>query len=396
MRTIDLNAKVSIPQLLELQDAAMPPPSATPAMNGMNVADKSSDDVRFAIQLGWDMADLYRHCKYDLNPAREGSPRRLPGISDLDRRAAVGLAIRQLSGPISRLDAVDPAQLVGLETTWTNAANKFDGLGDQVASVHQEILRTLTASDSTIGKSYDLGTSLSNLCCGPLPGQTDVNQRATANELLRLHDHVRDLNTVLPAHVGQAVQESMARWQTYLDLGLTKRFGSGKVAGRTELESLQRQGLRWRAVLTGEKRAEDTLSMEQFLKASRSGLRRLRDEIGRVLVAVWPLLLVLAIAAASVIIVAVNNASGTAKSTTTLATLTAAVGAGWRVVKKPLLVSIQRMQQSVTGAEIDLAVAEAITSLPTNAAVGRVNNMARRHVKTATPVAADDPAAPGG
>lgn len=90
-----------------------------------------------------------------------------------------------------------------------------------------------------------------------------------------------DLKTVLPAHSGQAVADSLGRWVRWgeeVDLGTLDRKAVNETA-----RVLQRCGQRWRALLSGEKDATDALEIGDYVSAAQGTLARRARSLGR-----WP------------------------------------------------------------------------------------------------------------
>jgi hypothetical protein len=387
--------------------------------------------VCWTVAVGWTMTTLWR----TLAPAsgRAVDPDHLPGEVELRPAEAARRHLERIRVALLHLrDVLPDSSVVGpapdvLVTRLQAALSVPDpqsgerapdpkAARDLVRELHVRVLSGLSASDIRFGKAYDLGTSLADLAlvvgdeaeqagtaaadaavptsgrAGPTPrgarrwlGHGRRARSGTTaeiwplDELLRLHDNVRDLATVLPEHAGAPIRESLAFWRAYLD-------GWASAAGRRHLEApevlllLQRQIHVWKALLLGEKAAVDSLTLPQYLSAGLCTVRRIQREVARVVRAAWPVLTLLVFAVAGVIAAAVVYASGTAVSTTVFAAVTTGLGAAWRSTRAPLVRVLDRYSDSLRDAEIDAAIARAISILPADAPWEQIERTARLQV----------------
>ncbi|HSP36862.1 MAG TPA: hypothetical protein VLR26_03830 [Frankiaceae bacterium] len=362
------------------------------------------DDLRaqatWAVAVGWTMTTLYRSLAGDVRRS-DTPPAHLPGEVELTPMDAAGrhlerirLGLRRLDGALPASPIVDPLPTVLVEQVQAGLAT-FRAQPDTadptqareaVLALHVRVLSGLSATDLRLGKAYALGAAFADLAADVGARAEEVEDRPVdwpMEELLRLHDEVRDLSTVLPDHVGAPVRESIAFWRVYLQGDFPSRRGRGP-DDRSVLLLLQRQILGWKALLLGEKEATDSLTIAEYLTAGLCTVRRIQREAGRVLRAAWPVLAVLAVATAVVIAAAVHFASGTAVSTTVFAAVTTSLGAAWRSTRAPLVRVLDRYSDSLRDAELDAAIARAISVLPPDAPRETIEQKARMKVMVPT------------
>jgi flagellin-specific chaperone FliS len=363
-----------------VQDLAVIPGARQPS-DAMSVETTKPPDVCLAFRLGWDVADHFRELETlaatgDMRTVSAGLPMagRLDGI---DTACAGALRVRADFVALQMESRVQAAGLTAPDLgNLTAPAQLRTGAPDvaaaQVRKLHIDLLITLMAVAPTMGKAYDLGASLATFCAPKAvpPEKFDPDNE----ELLRLHDLVRELTSVLPPHAGHGVSESMAQWHAYLSQGLHKR---GLLRHRSPDDEKQalivRQGLAWRAVLSAEKKPADNLGVTDVIDVGLSALDRGRKVLFKAGYAIWPCLLALVAAAALVLFITVKGASGTTESATALTTVAATLAAGWRAVKTPLVGAFSDLERRLRDAGLDAAIADSITVLPSDAAESRVN-----------------------
>ena len=260
----------------------------------------------------------------------------------------------------------------------------------KILAFHLEILTTLTAARSRLGKAYWLGCALAETCLAP----TDLAAVRTEFERQRVETMraaLDDLNSAFCAHAGAIVAESLVRWSEWL------RTDQPNVAPEAVVVRLRDQGRLWRSLLSGDKAAADMLTAEDYLHASgdmmtqmrRLGLRFLRDHL--LLVGLVLLLFV----GGMVLMVAPQT------SATTVAGLTAvltAVGLTWKGIGGSLGKEVAKLERPLWGDSLNACLAPRITILPaTGAAVDKTSlfrDRERANAHPPPPPAAAPPAAP--
>ena len=131
------------------------------------------------------------------------------------------------------------------------------------------------------------------------------------------------------------------------------------------LAALARQGELWRSVLSGEKKAADLLSANDYIDAARSALRTAWTLIRRPGAAVVvPVLVIVAALIGGLVWVNHLNATGDSKIGGFLGVVVAAGVATTRAARPAVSGLGKRLEGPLWGAEVDLAIAHAVTIAP--------------------------------
>lgn len=380
-------------------------PTASSAGNGGAEAPGARDTlVRSAFALGWQVAELYQ----PVPDAPTAAPDQLPGIGSLDRRDVLDLRFRQITSALARFE--QSIRAVGLappdpKDAQREADRRVEEFRSAVSRLHVELLKTLTATDFRFGKAYGLGRALCETCAVPAgwiqqgqpaaakaQGQGGAADRSDedwlvdaldAERLGNLHSWLLDLKTTLPDHAGECVHRSLVRWGSWW-LGDRTAGGVDDGDERTSGETLRekdaflnnpaawkqahpdfpgllaRQGQIWRALLSGEKEATDTLTNDGYVRAVgqafKDGWRSLghlplalRAAIGAVLLLALVGLAVFAI---------VGNFAGVVAA---LGGVAAALGISWAGLKNAVGRAAAHVGRPLWGAALDNVIVDAIT-----------------------------------
>ena len=355
-------------------------------------------DVAIAVRLGWLMVELELR-----GVARngQGHPDRsdLPTLSDLDiweitaiNLTAVEVALHQLGLVLSDLGlsappledlqkACDGTSTEESKNTGTRAAIPI-----AVHALHDSLLRLLHAADFGLGQAYDLGRALAYTALKPEDSET-LRKQFSRYRLPNLQAWLADLATALPPHAARAVAISLDTWRQAVpepimppdDDGASARLHTATTdqGGLQPLPSpvttrLHRQGELWRALLTGEKAGADMLGPKDYIDAAfrlmvQTGAL-IREVLARPAVR-WTLagatLIPLGVVAALLVFVP----QPAAKVTGSIVAVATAFGVSWSTVRSTVGRALQRAEQPLWHAELDTAIAEAITVLPSSAEV---------------------------
>jgi hypothetical protein len=117
-------------------------------------------------------------------------------------------------------------------------------------------------ADFRLGKAYGLGRALADTCRKPSDAAT-LKTELGRNRVANLLGWLDDLSSALRAHAAHSVAESLGRCCDW-----SEDHGVADVDQRT-LATLRRQGEPWRALLSGEKRATETLEIDNYLDAAQ-------------------------------------------------------------------------------------------------------------------------------
>jgi hypothetical protein len=274
-----------------------------------------------------------------------------------------------------------------------------------VSQLHEELMLTLASGDPRVGTAYRLGRSLADTCRANQTGD-DLLVSFDAYRLGQLYAWLTDLASALPPHAAKAIRMSLTWWRDtmFVDgivtsaqgrqllngltttapglvarhgrrLGVLRKRGMSVTAGTPAsakapspdkyVAALGRQGELWRSVLSGEKKATDLLDANDYIDAARSALRTAWTLIRRPgLVVVVPVLVIVAALVGGLIWVDHLNATGGSKIGGFLGIVVAAGVATTRTVRPAVGGLGKRLEGPLWGAEVDLAIAHAVTIAP--------------------------------
>jgi hypothetical protein len=354
-----------------------------------------TDAVTTAFALGWQMARLYTGpLSSSAEPKLEDD---LPGMSDLPAASLVALGLAQADAALGTLKEFlgDGAVLPTTETVWAEGAKEphdSDAIRKAILALHVDLLVDLTAADFRLGKAYGLGRAMADTTA-PAPGGDLERTRALEHRLephraLVLIGWLDDLKTVLPAHSGQAVADSFERWVRW---GKDVNVGAlDPKAVRATLRVLHRSGQRWRAILSGEKAANDLLEIDDYVAAARGALVRAGAIVRGLAVQLSaPLGLAAVLIGVGIWLMIANNS--TAQVIAGLGTLAGGLGVTWRSAATWVGHASLDVARPLWGAQIDAVVGNRLTPLPQRdyvAQLQRPNGRVRRawrELRTAEP-----------
>lgn len=350
--------------------ALTPAPTATVTITGTTAPgpDANAQAAQIAFSLGWQMVDLYREGL----PRQTHSPAlgpRLPGIGRLSPSQRALLRLDQVDAAVARLSRQILAGDLRVPTTKALRTLKEDpeaGAEQRrraIYSLHVGLLRTLTAADFRLGKAYGLGRALADCC------QTPADLDALAEHFGRyrldvLRTWLNDSASYLPAHSAKAVLSGLTRWEAWVSNAEQLLQTPAAWVEDAELiaATLRRQGEMWRAVLSGEKNAQDMLTADSYQKAASTLVSRAFATAKPFLVKYAPALVLVIVAIA--VLARVVFSSGTSQVVTTIASLATALGITWKTVGTTAERLGEALEKPLWGAELDAAVGEALTYLP--------------------------------
>jgi len=232
-------------------------------------------------------------------------------------------------------------------------------VANAVARLERLVQEALTAADTRLGTAYGLGFDLANMCRMPPGVLEDPFAELFGKRLIAVEQALADLSSNLPDHAGRAVSLSLARWKEWAD---RPRLSKQDVEWPNDgvQTALERQGQVWRSLLCGEKLGKDMLRAEDYVTAGKSLTWRLIKSQP------W----ILAVGVAVVALVAVGiyflvGQKGTAsKVLGSGLTALGAVGISTASAKRFVANIALELEAQVWGAELDFAIADAITVPP--------------------------------
>jgi hypothetical protein len=334
----------------------------------VSLAEWAERPVPRAFALGWQIAELYRagfHARRPWPPP----PERLPGIGRLAKDQRLGLGINQLTVTLARLAPAE--SLGGLEPLTTKRLRQlFDAAATPPADghaafyeLHVQTLQTLSATDFRLGKAYSLGRALADLVFMPAEPH-DFRERFGRFRLDVLRAWLNDLASALPPHSAGAVLQSLTRWEAWApNFAAARPTNSFDDGERPKLAAvLGRQGELWRAVLSGEKNAQDMLNADDYRRAARTLLGGARRSFARSSAPFFIAAFVLTAAIIAAVLLLVT--AGAARTVTAIGVAAGALGITWKSASAVLQRASKALEQPLWGAALNAAIAEAVTYLP--------------------------------
>lgn len=320
-----------------------------------------------AFGLGWQMTRLFESpACFDVEQKLEKD---LPGMSSLAGRSRTELGLAQADGALTTLRnflgdgaALPSTDAVRKEISGDEA--DVTALRKAVLALHVDLLVGLTAADFRLGKAYGLGRALADTCA-PVDDRADelhtkLRYHLNSHRALVLVGWLDDLKTVLPDHAGQSVSDSLQRWIRWWEKAAPDDTDEEvkQVARR-----LHRQGQRWRAILSGEKRSKDLLATEDYVDAGRGMLHRAGEIVFAFARRLWaPLTVAGSLLLVGIALMFIDNSS--AQVLAGLGTVAGGLGITWRSATNSLGRISHRLGEPLWGAELDRVIADRLTSLP--------------------------------
>jgi len=318
-------------------------------------------NVATAFALGWSIGDA-------LTWAHVGGCLHLPKVPDLDSDAdRWKLLINQITSRLQKLqnhlkDAGDGLDLSGELSACTglhlpspppaevNAA--VAAKADALASLSDDAMAALWSTEPALGKAYQLGRHLEQMCVGPT-----VDKKVSVTQALRdhadiVHSLLITLASKLPANSAHATYNSLRLWWATLHVN---------VDGDPAKELLQ-QGWRWREVLAGEVAGKDGLRLADYMMATDSVAGQLAQAAKQIAKRFYPWLIAAVVIACAGIALIVLDTTGTI--TAGLAAVLAVFSLTWKGIGEFFGRVAARGEEDLWDAELDWAIAYRFTLCP--------------------------------
>jgi hypothetical protein len=357
-------------------DATTAGPSAAPAE--APPAASFDRSVSTAFSVGWRLTWLYREGSFDRERRDDGRDD-LPGPGGLSGFARTELAVDLIESDLRKLRGreggvgIDENAAEELRKAMGARAKDLRALRQRVEKLHLRLLSALTAADFRLGKGFALGHALADTCL--LPENRGSFDRAFGPRIVSVKNWLADLASVLPPHASRAVALSLRTWESWAaEPTLDGKPLAWAKQGAGVFAALRRQGELWRELLVGEKSAPDMLDTSHYLRAAQALVAALSSSLWRF---VRPLALPLAVAilllGGGVALLLVSGTAGQVVGA--IATAAGAVGITGAGLRARLGKAATYLENRLWGAEMDLAIAEAVLIGPTGwgASVGRVS-----------------------
>ena len=355
--------------------------------------------VTASFAFGWQMARLYTG---PLSSAAEPSVEEdLPGLSALPAAQLVNLGLLQADAALGRLKTfLGGVQLPTTAAVRAAADQGAPGNGavrKAILDLHVALLVQLTAADYRLGKAYGLGRALADTCASAHGDDTQRRQALVRHlephRALVIVGWLDDLRTVLPAHAGHGVADSLERWECWAAGADLATLNPAAVNGTTQV--LHRCGQRWRAILSGEKDATDLLQIGDYVTAARGTLAQAAAIARALAVRLWvPLTVAAVLIGAGIWLIIANHSS--AQVLAGLGTIAGGLGITWRSAAGVLGHLSVDLVRPLWGAQIDAAVATQLTPAPQRDCIQGLQRPRRRWSRAWRELRTVDPETLGG
>jgi hypothetical protein len=327
----------------------------------------------------------------------------LPGLSHVPAGSLVSMGLAQADKALAQLKGYfgDDVQLPNTDEARAAQAEDRpdrDAVRRAILSLHIGLLTDLTAADYRLGKAYGLGRALADTCSGSRGGDEAERRQAVKHHLephraLEIVGWLDDLRTVLPAHSGAAVADSLQRWTRWADEIDLDAIDSKMVSDTTR--RLHRCGQRWRAILSAEKDAKDLLGIGDYVSAARGTLRRAGAIVRALAVQMWaPLMLAVILIVVGIGLMIANRS--TAQVIAGLGTVAGGLGVTWRSAASAAGRVSLDLGKPLWDAQIDLAAGNRLTPLPQRNYVAELVRPKGRWRRAWRELRTADPGAPRG
>lgn len=226
----------------------------------------------------------------------------------------------------------------------------------EIKALHAEFLIGLLSAGPKLGHAYALGHELAEITLWPKSG--DDFDDAFGTRAITIKDRLADLTSSFPAHASRAVVLSLRAWEKWAaEPELDGKELKWRKAGEAVTTALKRQGVLWRDLLTGDKRGQDMLDTEHYLRAASSLFARMFRTVLSFARKIWWLLaifVVLLLGGIALILFA------DAKFLGSILAVLGALGITGGSVQARLKGVADELQTELWGAEMDRGIADAV------------------------------------
>jgi hypothetical protein len=347
------------------------PPHGAPADLDPTDAPPSAETISNAFQLGWVVAGLHG----PLLGRVDESNGHLPTLNELSSADRVPIALEEVATHLLRLApwlvlaGTHPITVTPVVDRW-RADPGSPGYLAAVRALHLHILGRLQANGPRVADAYSFGRTLCDTCWSPTDRQS-FEHAFSAGRVAYLGSWLVRIQASLPANTAQSVAHSLAYWAAWTSVfsaipgaWATPASDLASAAGEVQV-ALRHQGELWRSVLSGDESAQSFLTIDGYVQAAETALRRARHVIRRVVIHFWFSILVALAVTACFVLLAFANSKGTARVWSTIASVTAGLGVTGGTIRGGLQRLISTAGRPVWAISESEAIAAAITALPT-------------------------------
>jgi hypothetical protein len=325
--------------------------------------------VPTALNLGWRLAQLNDApvSRFHAAPSRG---HRLPSPSEMDSGTRYLILLGQVDAGLKALSGIpgfpesDVSRIAELARDSANPG----GVSDEIGRLHAQITESLAASKPRLATAYGLGRALADTCqAGGSAEREHLAQAFNHYRLENIYDWLAQLGEFLPARSARSVAQSIRMWEAWPQSSRRGRRRRADPAAPVWSVSaaLTRQGEVWRRVLTAEQDPLGLLGPQDYVNAGVGFLIRIRRMVTQ-FVLQWAGVIFLTLAGfgAAIWAAVTYAATDTAKLAAVLASVVGALGISWKGVGGTLGKALGVVQKPLWDAEVDAALAMAITRLP--------------------------------
>ncbi len=329
-----------------------------------------------AFAIGWQMGLLLSDTSLqNAAVAEKGTRSELAALQPPEQAKR---ALDQIRGGLYKLTThleaagFEPLRTDALQETLQRASDQHQ-LEEVLSGFDAEVASSLTAADGRLGKAHDVGRALAETCFEP--EDQESFDRAFGPRIVDIKSWLADLASSFPAHASRAAVLSLRSWEAWAaDPRLDDETLNWPRHGAAVRTTLRRQGEVWRALLSGEKEGRDMLDAWHYLRAANSLVAAMVSTLwGFVRPLALPLGLLVLLLAGGIALLALAPDEG-GQIVGVIATVVAALGITGAGIRARLGQATTQLQTYLWGAELDLAVADAVLIGPEgwNAELGDV------------------------
>lgn len=317
-----------------------------------------------SLTLGWQVARMFS-AALDPSVAIDAGED-LPGLAELPPATLMGLSLDEVEASIGVLSGLlgdaglAPVDTAGLRRLVAGGPGDGETTREAIAGLHVEVMTRLAGGAPSCAKAYGLGQALADTCVAS-QSRAQVDRHLGRPRSVQIRACIEDLKSLLPEHAGQAVSNSLGSWIDWADQHPPASMADQDVE-RTAA-ALHAQGERWRALLSGEKDAEDALELDDHANIVRRALMH-TSRVGVGLAATLWLPLAVSAGLLGLGLALAVASLGAARVIAGLGLVAIAIALAWRSVVVVLARVGMRLEEPIWGAECDLVIGERITQLP--------------------------------
>lgn len=316
-----------------------------------------------AFAIGWQVGALASDASLYADAAIEGERPHseltaLPPVSEIKR------ALDQIRGGLYKL--AGHLQAAGFEPISSEELEEIlqDRVGDPetrqqgLTDFDRQVSSGLTAADGRLGKGYDLGRALAQTCFEP--EDEDSFDRAFGPRIVDIKNWLADLASSFPPHASRGVVLSLRTWEAWAaDPILDNERLDWKRDGPAVRTALRRQGEIWRALLAAEKDGAEMLDTPHYLRAANRLVAGMASSVWRfVRPLALPLAILVLLLGSGIALLVIAPEGG--QIVGAIATALGAVGITGAGLRARLSRATSELETHIWGAELDLAIAEAV------------------------------------